>query len=630
MRSAGRASAAAGPVPARFFSLRLRLLGLVALVLLPWLALVLYTQADERKAAIAQVNADALRLIRIVTSNQAAQIEAARQLLAALVRLPQLRTRDASACSGFLADMLKAYPLYLNVGVVEPDGNIVCSAVPLRTQVNIADRAYFRRALATRAFVLGDYQIGRITQLPSINYAQPVLDAAGNVQVVVFVAQSLSWLTVALGEVKLPPDAILSVTDRNATVLARVPQFDGWIGSTLPERPVIATMLTRPEGGVFEADDAQGVRRLWAYAPLIAGLGVDAIIGVPEAVAFADIDRRLKRNLAALGLVTGIALAAAWIGGKLVLRQVNALVLATGKLASGDLGARAPSRGGGSELDLLARAFNSMAATLQTRDRDLRVAEERTRAAEIELAVTRAHLDIARQIQQSLLPQGPLALAGVRVAGRCVPAVAVGGDYFGYFPSGRNGIDSFIGDVSGHGVGAALLMAEARTTFMAQRLIAPGAAGMLARLNELLHDDLDRAGLFMTACCATFDATTRELAYANAGHPPALLLRADQTRCTPVSANGVLLGIRKHAQFDEVKLSLRTGDIAVFYTDGITETQDQPGNLFGAERLGEVVAAHRGEDPEGIIDAVLSSLDQFAGATQHEDDQTIVVMKLTS
>ncbi len=100
-------------------------------------------------------------------------------------------------------------------------------------------------------------------------------------------------------------------------------------------------------------------------------------------------------------------------------------------------------------------------------------------------------MDIAKQIQRSLLPEDPLACGCVQYAGRCIPAAAVGGDYFGYFPRGVDGVDSLIGDVSGHGVGAALLMAEARTMFMAERLVAPNAAELLAKLNDLLHDDLD-------------------------------------------------------------------------------------------------------------------------------------------
>ena len=117
----------------RFVSLRARLLAIVLLVLIPWLVLVIFTQADERKVAIANVGDDAMALVHIVTSNQAAQVEAARQLLMAFARLPQLRSKDRVACSALMAEMLKAYPLYLNIGLVEPDGDITCSGVPMPT-----------------------------------------------------------------------------------------------------------------------------------------------------------------------------------------------------------------------------------------------------------------------------------------------------------------------------------------------------------------------------------------------------------------------------------------------------------------------------------------------------------------
>jgi sigma-B regulation protein RsbU (phosphoserine phosphatase) len=318
------------------------------------------------------------------------------------------------------------------------------------------------------------------------------------------------------------------------------------------------------------------------------------------------------------------------VGGQFILRHVDALVAATRKLATGELGTRVPDLGSRSELDQLGDAFNSMAATLQTRDRELRIAEEKTRLAEVELAVTRAHMDIAKQIQRSLLPEDPLAVGCVQYAGRCIPAASVGGDYFGYFPHGLTGVDSLIGDVSGHGVGAALLMAEARTMFMAERLVAPNAAELLTKLNDLLHDDLECAGHFITACCAIFDAPTRVLSYANAGHPPALLLRATEPRCTPIDADGLLLGIKKDVHFTNVKVKLQKSDIVVFYTDGITEMRNRAGEAFGTDRLGEAVVAHRAEDPEIMVAKVLVALDTFAGGMLAEDDLTLVVMKLTA
>jgi serine phosphatase RsbU (regulator of sigma subunit) len=612
---------------ARFISLRQRLLALVALVLLPWLALVLYTQAEERRAAIADVHRDEMRLLAIVTSNQAAEIEATRQLLAAMTRMPQLRSGD---CGGFLAEMRTTAPMYLNFGVVEPDGEVSCSGVPLQFRVNVADRMYFRRAVATREFAVGEYQIGRITFQPSINYAQPVLDAQGQVLAILYAAQSLNWLTVSLTKVEFPGGAVLTVTDRNNTVLARLPDPGDIVGQVLPDVDVLTKMAAQKDSGVFEADDAKGERRLWTHARLIAGHDLHALIGVSKTAAFAEVNRRFARNLAALGLVTLIALVAAWFGGRFILRQVDGLVAATRKLEGGQLGVQTSVVGDRSELELLARAFNEMSGTLEVRDRELREAEAKTRAAEIDLAVTHAHMDIAKQIQRSLLPEAPLTLAGMRVAGRCIPANAVGGDYFGYFPRGRDGLDSFIGDVSGHGVGAALLMAEARITFLAERMVEPGAAQILARLNGLLHDDLDRAGHFITACCATFDAGSRELKYANAGHPPALLLRAGAPGWTTLQADGVLLGIQPSVHFAEVRVKMNTGDIVVFYTDGVTEMQNEGGEMYGLDRLAESVVTHRDADPETVVGEVIASLDRFAGGAPREDDLTIVVMKLVS
>ena len=618
------------PKARRFVSLRARLLAIVLLVLVPWLVLVILTQADERKVAIANVGDDAMALVHIVTSNQAAQVEAARQLLMAFARLPQLRNKDRVACSALMAGMLKAYPLYLNIGLIEPDGNITCSGLLMREPVNVADRLYFELAIQTRGFVVGDYQTGRVTKLPSINYAYPLLDASGNVEAVIYIAQNLDWLTMALAGVQLPSGAILAVTDRNGTVLARVPPAEGALGMRLAEPALIAAIAGKKGRGLVETEDADGIGRLWAYAPLIAGTDFHAMIGVSKTDAFADIDRRLARNLFGFGLVTVLALAAAWFGANRILRQVDALVAATRRLASGNLEARAPSMDGRNEIALLAGSFNRMAETLLARDLALRLAEERTRAAEVELAVTKAHIDIARKIQQSLLPEDPLSLAGVRFGGRCIPAAEVGGDYFGYFANGESGVDSLIGDVSGYGVGAALLMASARTTFMSARLVEESAAAILSRLNDQLHDDLDHADLFMTASCTTFDAATRELRYANAGHPPALVLRAGASGCDPLRADGIMLGLQKGARFDEVRLQLNAGDVVVWYTDGITEMCDDAGEFFGVRGLEEAIVSNKHEEPEAMIDAVFAALALFSNGRFYDDDCTIVVMKATA
>jgi len=598
-------------------------------VLVPCLALLLYTTANERTNAIANVHADAMRVIRIASSNQAAQIEAARQLLTAFARMPQLRSGDRAQCSRFLAELLAAYPLYLNFTVAEPGGTVTCSARPLPPgTITAADRPYFARAYETRGFAVGEYQVGRITKLPALNYAYPLLNDAGEVSAVAIAAQSLAWLTGALSDIKLPDGARLIVVDRNGTVLASMPNVHP-IGVRFTEAPVLDAFGVQPGGGVFKVSDADGDARLWAHAPLLPDASLRVALGVPEAVALADVNRRLARNLAALGIVTFVALCAAWFGSKVfILRPVRTLVAATAKLASGKLDTRVPLQSVRGELGNLAGAFNTMAATLEKRDRELRIAEECRRSAEVELAVGRAHMDIARQIQRAMLPEDPLRAGGVVLAGRCIPAADVGGDYFGYFPRGRAGIDAFLGDVSGHGVGAALLMAEARTTFMAERLAAEGAGAILRKLNRLLYDDLDHAGHFISACCATFDSATRELRYANAGHPPAILARAGETQWRSLNADGALLGMQSDVEFGEMRVTLRAGDVVTFYTDGVTEARNRDGDMFGTARLGDLVVAHRDREPESLVAHVVGEVQRFAGSERFEDDVTIVIMKV--
>jgi serine phosphatase RsbU (regulator of sigma subunit) len=173
------------------------------------------------------------------------------------------------------------------------------------------------------------------------------------------------------------------------------------------------------------------------------------------------------------------------------------------------------------------------------------------------------------------------------------------------------------------------MMAEARTTFMSARLVEGSAAAVLSKINDVLHDDLDRAQLFMTASCMAFDAATGVLTYANAGHPAALVLQAGQSRCVPLHAEGVLLGIQKNARFEQVELPMQAGDVVVFYTDGITEVCNEAGDFFGVRRLEEAIVSNARREPEPLIDAVLAELGRFAAGRPFDDDCTIVVMQVT-
>ncbi|MGA7829057.1 MAG: PP2C family protein-serine/threonine phosphatase [Geobacteraceae bacterium] len=234
----------------------------------------------------------------------------------------------------------------------------------------------------------------------------------------------------------------------------------------------------------------------------------------------------------------------------------------------------------------------------------------------------------ARKIQQSLLPSVPPDVQGVRMACCSIPAHVVGGDYYDFFRWDDSSLDLVIADVSGHNLGSALIMVETRSVLRAHAYRSGNARDALAVLNELLYDDLSRTELFISMFYAKFSAETRFLTYANGGHNPPLLLRCGQPGYIGLDADGMVLGVLKGVEFEEKGLLLREGDILSFYTDGITESQNAAGELFGTERLYQAIYQHRGAPPEAIIEGVLKSVHDFSGEKALRDDVSLVVLKI--
>ncbi len=251
---------------------------------------------------------------------------------------------------------------------------------------------------------------------------------------------------------------------------------------------------------------------------------------------------------------------------------------------------------------------------------------ERRRAEE-----SRHELEIAKNIQLSLLPDAPMNLPTLELAGVCVPATHVGGDYFDFFAV-TNSIDIVIADVSGHSVGAALIMIEVRSTLRAETrkvVEAPmGPATILRDLNQLLFDDLNKAELFITMFYLKYFPDSRTLKYANAGHNWALLLRRDESSCMALDAEGLVLGVQRDVEFEERSVSLALGDKLLLYTDGITETQNADGIFFGTERLCELFIAYRELSPEATIEKLLADVREFRCDAPLHDDVSMLVLRV--
>jgi len=251
---------------------------------------------------------------------------------------------------------------------------------------------------------------------------------------------------------------------------------------------------------------------------------------------------------------------------------------------------------------------------------------ERRRAEE-----SRHELEIAKHIQLSLLPAAPLRLPSAELAGVCVPASHVGGDYFDFFHT-SGAVDVVIADVSGHSVGAALIMAEVRSTLRASTRKVAGApvgpAQVLHVLNELLYDDLTGVELFITMFYLEYLSDTRTLKYANAGHNLALLLRLGDATCTPLDAEGLVLGVRREVDFEERSIELAAGDRLLLYTDGVTDAQNPEGEYFDVARLCALFSAYRTLPPEALIEQLLAEVRAFSGHTPLRDDISMVTLQV--
>ncbi|MEK7261668.1 MAG: EAL domain-containing protein, partial [Pseudomonadota bacterium] len=295
-----------------------------------------------------------------------------RQLLGTLAQLPEVRGRDAAACNTLFARLKSGYAQYVNLGVIGLDGMVFCSAVPSARRVSVSDRAYFQRALKTRGFAVGDFQIGRITAHPVVVFAHPDYDAAGKLQTMVFAALDLTWLNQIAAKAQLPAGSTVTLFDSQGVILSRYPDPEKWIGQSRRDAPLTRIILTQRRAGTAEATGLDGVPRLYAFAPLlegVAGGGVYLSVGIPRAIAFADINRILTHTFVGLALVTLLVLAAAWFGGDVfLLRKIRALVDAARRLGGGELGTRTGLAHGRDEIGQLAGAFDEMAATLHARN----------------------------------------------------------------------------------------------------------------------------------------------------------------------------------------------------------------------------------------------------------------------
>jgi len=264
-------------------------------------------------------------------------------------------------------------------------------------------------------------------------------------------------------------------------------------------------------------------------------------------------------------------------------------------------------------------------------DRDVtekRRVEEEVRRAHIKLAVAQHEMKIARRIQESLLPAGPLIIPGVQVNGYWVPADQIGGDYFDYFCRDSDTVDVVIADVSGHAVGPALFMVETRSALRTQTHMVSEPGETLFLLNSFLYDDLSQSDHFISMFYLQYCSETGRMSYANAGHNSPLLVRGGTRSWQPIDAEGLVLGVKDVVFFEQKEETLELGDLVFLYTDGVTEAQAPEGEFFGMQRLSRVVTENAHLSGEELIGVCVDELNTFHQKKTFDDDLTMVVLKV--
>jgi serine phosphatase RsbU (regulator of sigma subunit) len=345
--------------------------------------------------------------------------------------------------------------------------------------------------------------------------------------------------------------------------------------------------------------------------------------------AGADFAKNLRVVLAAVaGLFLVIELAALVMGlalARSITSSVHELFMGTERVRQGDFAHRIQIATK-DQLGELATSFNQMTGSIENL---LQTAAEKKRLEE--------ELRIARQIQMSLLPRGPIETPGFGITALCVPAREVGGDYYDFFPLEDDRLGVLIADVSGKGTSAALYMAELKGLVLSLSQIYQSPRQLLLEVNRIISDNLDTRS-FITMTYAMLDPRRGVMTFARAGHTPLIRLPAagGHTRDAQVLIpNGMVVGLRiegaqeKFAELlEEEEVPLHVGDVLVLYTDGITEAMNAMNDLFGDARLSRIVEEHGHLASGELRERILREIESFVGGADQHDDMTMILIKV--
>lgn len=559
----------------------------------------------------------------------------------------------------------RSNPDFASILIDDADGICIAATSADMVGVNYAFREYYRKARAGERYI-SSMLVGKTSMTPGMYFAAPVFepateaeDAAGaplsepdashvplagsrkiaGVVVLKLDGRSIwrlidsvhvgergyAMLSNADGVVTAHPDKSLLYHSLAPLPKERIDAIDpstqwsiGTIGSLdLPElMPVLTSVRSQGTQAFTRAVDpsAQAEREEWiaGFAPMRER---DWMVSVVQPMR--DFDEpmavMLRRQVWIILAVGLLAVALALMQARRTVQPVLAVARAAGQLAQGDFAARAPEAGD-DEIGRLAHAFNQMVPQLKER------------------VDMQQSLQVAVQVQQSLLPACDPSPPGLDVAGRTRYCDATGGDYFDFVDISRVSDSTTLialGDVMGHGMASALLMATARAALRSQAMEDGSLSGVMNKVNRVLASDT-RHGRFMTMSLLNVNPATGVVRWASAGHDPVIVFHPSDQRFVELEGGGLPLGIVADQDYEEYRgEGIVAGDILLIGTDGIWELRNPAGEMYGKERLRRFIRAQARSTAAEMAQALQAELREFSEDGSVQDDVTFVFIRVT-
>lgn len=314
--------------------------------------------------------------------------------------------------------------------------------------------------------------------------------------------------------------------------------------------------------------------------------------------------------LTLVGFVVVILLLIRRVAGQ-VARSINQLSVAAGDIARGEFDLALPERTG-DEIGALTHSFNTMAAQLKERSQ------------------LRQSLDLAKEVQQNLLPDKSPEFPGMDVAGRSVYCDQTGGDYFDYLDTGQS-FQFVVGDVAGHGISAALLMSSVRASLRQCYDSGDDIGAVISDVNRHITMDVGNSGQFMTLFYLAIDSDRKTIQWVRAGHDPGMLYRRAGDIVEALDGAGMALGVDPEWSYSVQKAEgLQAGDIVLLGTDGIWEAFNGDGVMFGKEAVKKIIREQRDQPAGVILDLVFDAVASHVSETKIADDMTLIVVKIAA